>query len=241
MAVLQSVEKIRKRLGYDDIEVVNDGIEAALESATIAIEDAIRTDLLRATVQDIFFIVQSRTYVARSAATRGGYYAGQPRGFATGVTSTTELKLTRGFVDSGETIEVFISDSVRNALGTGDGTRFDLKDPDDYTLLEADKGVLRIQDYEAGNSYVYVTYTAGWLTDGGSPNKIVVPDGQKWLEEAAALKTTLILNGNPVVRKEEMDEAQLKTVQAQLDNILISRSRYAPGSWKPSQTTVTLV
>ena len=62
-----------------------------------------------------------------------------------------------------------------------------------------------------------------------------------WLREAAALKTTLLLNGNPVVRAEPLDDAQITTVQGQLDNILISRSRYAPGAAKPIQASPTLV
>lgn len=243
MTVLQTVKKIRVRLGYEDIEVVNDAIEVALESASVQVEDAIRTSLARATVVDLFYVIQSKYYEGRYPTRRGTSSAVSIRTpfLQTGDGTTTELKLTRGFVDSGETITVYAANSLRNVNGTGEGTRFDLKDPDDFTLLEEEKGVMRVQDYDLSGLYVQVGYTAGFATDGGTPEMYELATNQEWLREVAALKATILLDGNPVVRNEPMDERALKALQDQLDSLFISRSRYAPGAWKPHQTAETLV
>lgn len=242
MAVLKKVAQMRKRLGYDDIATINDAIEEALESATVVTEDAIRTNLARATVDDIFFVVRGQEFNIR-ATTR---FSNRTRPFGIqGLTPSgavaTELKLNRGFVDSGETIQVEAANTLRNVLGTGDGQLTDLKSPDDFTLLEADKGVMRIHEFLLTNCYVRVRYTAGFATDGGCPEKLVVGAGNEWVEELGALFTTLLLNGNPVVRRDPMDEMQVKTIRSQIDKIILNNPRYAPGAWKPDQSTVTLV
>jgi hypothetical protein len=224
MPTLQTVEAMRKRLGYDDIEVVNNAIETALQSATIACEDAVRTDLARATVKDRFFVIQ-------------------PKDFRSGAIQTS-LKLSRGFVDSGQTVSVVASTTMRNLLDSASSDRRNLVSPDDFTLLEAEKGILRVNEFDLTNCYVEVSYTAGFGTDGGCPEMYQTTGSSTlpaWLAEVAALKATLLLNGNPVVRRESLDETERETIQKQLDNILITQSRYAPGSWKVQQSAVTLV
>ncbi len=237
MAIIQTVRSVRDRLGYGNTDLVNNAIEAALGSAAVALENSIRTGLARATVDDIFFVIN--TFDFGSTQTRR-ISAATPRVFLPVGVMSAELLLTRGFVDSGQTITVTVANSMRNLLGTGEGQSFNILSPKDYTLLNDQKGLMGIYEYDISQTYVRVQYTAGFVTDGGCPEVYVTTALENWLVEASALKTTLLLNGNPAVRREALDEEEIKTIKAQLDNILTSKSRYAPASWKPERGVVTL-
>lgn len=239
MSVLQTVAKIRARLGYDNTDLVNNAIEEALKSATLTTEDTIRTQFARATCADLFFVIQSRDFGVRTAVPRR-YSHTVPQPLYPNAGRETQLYLSRGFVDSGQTIECYAAATARDAVDAA-STRQNLVSPIDYTILEDKKGILRIHEYGLYNAYVYVTYTAGFETDGGDPPMYVVGDENEWLKEVAALKTTLLLNGNPVVRSSPLDEMEVKTIRGQLDQMLTSRARYVPGAWKSIQSTVTLV
>ena len=66
MALLQSVEALRTRLGLSDIDDVNSALEGALEMATESLQASIRTDLSRVTVVDTFFVKNNLFYTTIS-------------------------------------------------------------------------------------------------------------------------------------------------------------------------------
>lgn len=242
MALLQSVESLRIRLGLSDIDDVNSALEGALEMATASLQASIRTDLVRATVVDTFFVKNSLEFPApfhgrrwRADASSGGSAR------VSGASSLT-LKLSRGFIDSAVDItafaapeEVYLTDSSR---------RQDLEDVGSKNRLTVsyEKGVARIQDYSFQSDYVQISYTAGLNTDGSTPD--VYTGVPVWLRETALIKAQILINSNPVyaIQRGERDgltRTEIISLQATISTILLSKSRYSPMARKPIFSVVT--
>lgn len=231
MALLQTVEEMRRRMGFADEEEINRAVEAALETASIVVPSMSRFEVTRATVVDLFFVRNSYEFgfsQPRQISPRG-------RWTATSATQTV-LRLSRPLVVTSPTHTVEVAGTE---IGLDTSSVKDLRSPDEFTILDADNGVLRINDFGLGNAYVRVSYTSGLLTDDGDPALFSgVPD---WLTQAVSMSAQLGLNANPVVRATPLAPDERESIKTQMDSLILDNSRYIPMSWKPINTAVTLV
>lgn len=135
---LASPKKVLERMGATGSTTGQASASAvsALEAATIILENQIGTTFTRETKEDFFSPVESR-YTEFST---------KPR-----------LYLSKGYVDSAQTFQVYMSSVAMQA--TTDGS---LVDPSDY-LVNYERGVvdMQINVYKGGRTLL-VTYTAGF-------------------------------------------------------------------------------
>ncbi len=211
MAILVQLEEMRKRLGFSDMEDVNNAIEQALHTSTAVVAGTVRTLFGRVEIEDTFFIKHSHSFGTSA--------------------SQIHLKLSQGFVDVGEPVAVVLAGS--QALLTDADSYTDLIDPDNYVTWDYERGVVRINDYDVEDQYVRVSYTAGFTDDGGDPPYWDDARVPSWLRQAASVATTLLVNSNPVFGREPRSELELQMLQKHLQVLLMKHIRYVPMAWSP--------
>ncbi len=235
VALLQNIENMRARMGYDDRPEVNRAIEAALETSSVSVPQSARVNVTRVTVIDTFFVKNSLEYgnvIHRRF--------NEPAALvSSGRATTTSLKLSRQLLDSVAAITVFAASSELGLDNTDARQDLQLVDGDDRTAFDFVRGYLRVNDYGLANCYVRATYTAGLLTDDGDP--AVFAGAPDWLVQAVSLDAQLMLNANPVVRAKELAEDERRSVQRRLDRLIVDNTTYLPMSWKPVHSVETLV
>lgn len=228
MPLLISVAELRDATGFGDIADVNKAIESAIGIATVTLASRLRCDFSRVTVVDEHFV---------QASLRAGF-AGP---------SKTAFKLGRGFVDSGETIEVFAASTAFKLDASG--TRVDLQAIQNgnstisVVRFNHDAGEMFINDYQLSNCYVRTTYTAGLTSDGGEPDVYEsVPD---WLKQACVMETERhmdTMNVFPrVTRRAEEERQDTENLERQLNDLLLGHARYMPMAHKVEISTETAV
>lgn len=238
MTLLRSLDDTRKRLGFDDKPHLNDAIQSEMEAAVEIISDRIRTHIDRRDVVDTFFVASSMTFPGiPSQRSRGRRRTGLGSGLAP---SIARLKLSQGFAASASTFTIWAAETEAK-LGA-EATRADLQDISgtDYVSVDWDKGTVQINDYSLQNAYIRVTYTAGFLTDTGSP--AVFADTPTWLVQAADLETKILVNSNPLFGRDRTNERggdkEQDRLEKRLDLMIRSHARYFPLThWKPTYST----
>lgn len=229
MSVLRSVADLRADLGYDDIKDVNESLESAIRTATESLASRLRDNFTRVTVVDEFYVEESlRTGRGRVSQ---------------------NFKLSRGNVDSAQTINVYASRSFQGANdNSASSTRVDLQDVsggdfDNFVRFNHERGEMIIADYQLGGSYVRVEYTAGFLTDGGNP--AVYQGIPQWLSELATLEVSRRLdqmNNFPrASRRTEEERQDTQNIEAQLGDIILGHARYMPMAMKPEISNETAI
>lgn len=225
MTLVVSVADLRDALAFDDIDDVNVAIEQAIEQAQQSVADTIRSSIARATVIDEFWVGSVNTYA--------------------GSNPQTELLLSQGFVDSGQTYTVYAAGSQTNLSSSSNRTDVRAQNGVDHVVLDAEEGLIRIVDWDLTRCYVRISYTAGFADNSGSP--AIYTGTPEWLKQAVRLKAQLILDANPVLPRptERFGEGGASTgatvIGKTLSTITLNHSRYVPGSWKPYRTTPTPV
>jgi len=227
MSVLRSVADLRGDLGYDDIKDINTSLASAIRTATESLASRLRDKFTRVTVVDEFYCEES----LRSGRGR----------------VVQHFKLSRGNVDSGETINVFIANGAQK-VNDPTGTRIDLQDTgggdnDNFTRFNYEKGELIVSDYQLGGQYVRVEYTAGFTDDGGNP--AVYQNTPQWLQELATLEVSRRLdqmNNFPrASRRTEEERQDTQNIEAQLGDIILGHARYMPLAIKPEISAETAI
>lgn len=232
MAVLlQSVEELRSKLAYgvgnDDVD---EAIKSALEKATTTLEGSLRTPFAAGTATD--------TFMARKLSFG-----------ATGLQTVAKLKLSRGFVDTAQTITARAAATLAGLDDVDEYT--DLRDNDgvDHLIVEDDeKGKIMIVDYSflgIARGYVRISYTCGFSNDQADPPLYTgIP---AWLETMAEIQAELHTMTNPVMNpgldtasnKTIGEPARVKELRSALEVMLQDHCCYAPGyakAWKRSFT-----
>ncbi len=240
MALLQSVEALRTRLALSDADDINSALEGALEMATVSIQASVRTDLSRATVVDTYFVKNSREFPPTGTVRRNNTDDGRLiRSYGA---NSMSFKLSRGFVDSGQTITAYAA--PEEEMLAEEANRQDLKvvGTRDRLTIDFDKGVAWVQDYSFQNQYVEISYTAGLTTDGGTPE--IYESAPGWLTEATMIKAQILINSNPVyaIQRGERDgltRTEIQTLQQTIAEVILSKSRYSPMAKKPRYSVET--
>ena len=237
MAVLNSIPSLRRRLTLDDTDDINAAIEEALESTSDSLAAELRMPFQRNSIVDNFFVKESLDFGGTVSNRRSGTLGVLS---STSSSSTAVLKLSRGFVDSTETVTVYAS-STRSQLEVA-GSRTNLVTPDNYVSLDYEKGVLRISDYSLNNTYLRVEYVAGFTDDGGSPQMYI--GTPSWLQELGKLTATITLHSNPVIinpkiNRDERFDRLLTLTTRQIDRIMNAQARYYPMAWTHTDSTET--
>jgi hypothetical protein len=228
MTVLRSVADLRADLGYGDIKDVNESLESAIRTATESLASRLRDNFTRATVVDEFYVETS-------------LQSGRGR-------VVQFFKLSRGNIDSGETINVYVANSFQKVNdATASSTRTDLQDVngsgDNFVRIDHERGAMNVSDFSMGGLYVRVEYTAGFTTDGGSPE--VYAGIPQWLSELATLEVCRRLdqmNNFPrATRRTEEERQDTANIEAQLGDIILGHARYMPMAVKPEISTETAI
>ncbi len=235
MARFQTVAKLRDRLGYANRDDINGAIGGVLDDTVLALEGKLRTKFDRVTVVDEFMVL-SKNY-----------------GFNQ-LTRMVKLDLSRGFVDDGEAITVFLA-AARGSLDNT-GARVDLKDVDspqnpsgvDHTILEdAERGRMIITDFRMPHQYVRVTYTSGFTTEGGDPD--IYSGIPVWLQSLAQVQGELLAMTNPVlnpgvqseVTRTQFEAPRITELRRTMEDALHSHVCMGPGYSKPIKYAATAV
>ena len=237
MPLIRSVESTRDRLGFSVDNDRDAAFESHLETAVETISDRIRSEIDRVDVVDTFFV----RFSLRSPIGTGGRSrpaTSRNTGIAVAGSSTTTLLLSRGFVvDIGAGMTI-------HAAGTEDSLddsaiRSDLKSVSsiDHTMIEAERGVVRVQDFGLDGVYVRVSYRAGFLDDGASP--AVYTTTPAWLVRANDLETRILVNSDAVFGRDKVEKAEQDRLEMRLNNILYKHARYIPTAEKPIHSVAT--
>ncbi len=233
MAVFRTIAETRSRLGFDDKPHLNVAIEAEMEIAVETVQDRVRTHVSRVDVIDTFFVSKSMTFPGRPIRRRRAGSSSLIGIFSDRSTAATPLKLSRGFVDLGEPFTIFAA-STENGLDLA-SERVDLQSVEgtgtDHVQIDAERGVLRVNDYQLRNCYVRVTYKAGFLDDEGDPAVFIGPPD--WMIRAADIETRILTNSNPIFGRDNITEKEQNRLEGRLNSILRGHARYFPLThWK---------
>jgi hypothetical protein len=231
MALLVSVTTARTRLGLPDKKDINDKLSLTIEQASEVVADGIRDTLERADVVDIFYVKRSLEF-GNTIRRRGSVASTGLEG--SGQSSQTPLHLSRGFVDSISSVR-----AANTVVGLEDSALYtDLKSPTDYaSLVNLERGELRISDFTLSEAYVRVAYKAGFLTNSGNPALYLnVPN---WLKQATLFAVEQLANANPTLRVKEVTQEETDTLSKKVSIILNNRARYMPMAWEPLSITST--
>lgn len=239
MPLIRSVDSTRDRLGFGVDADRDAAIESHLDTAVETISDRIRSELTRVDVVDTFFV----RFTLRSPIGTGGRKrpaTSRNTGIAIAGSSTTQFLLSRGFVAASD-ITVFAAGTEDALDDTSLRTDLESVSSVDHTMVEHERGVLRVQDFGLDGVYVRVTYRAGFLDDGATPS--VFADTPEWLVRANDLETRILVNSDSVFGRDKVEKDEQDRLESRLSSILLKHARYIPTAEKPihSVETVSLV
>ena len=227
--LLGQIDDVRRRMFLPDIDGVRTAIRRTLEGTTEQLQSELRT------VFDEQDQRVDRFYIPDSDLT-GGRFA-------------ERFLLTQGLVD--QTVEVKVEVAPRVLLflpgNTGtdptdlrDTTETAVTDPDQCVQVQAERGVVIIQDFRLIRLYVQITYDAGIAPD---PNKDTlflqsgtrsVPD---FLKELAISWAMLELVSTPQIGIEETSTVgktvRPKVLERKIQGLLDDHVRFEPGANTP--------
>ena len=238
MPLIRSVESTRDRLGFSADADRDAAFESHLETAVETISDRIRSEITRVDVVDTFFV----RFTLRSPLGTGWRKrpaTSRSTGIAIAGSSTTTLLLSRGFVtDIGSGMTIFAA-GTEDALDDS-AVRSDLKSVAsiDHTMIEAERGVVKVQDFGLDGVYVRVSYRAGFLDDGATP--AVFTSTPAWLVRAGDLETRILVNSDSVFGRDKVEKAEQDRLESRLQNILTKHARYIPTAEKPIHSVETV-
>lgn len=139
--------------------------------------------------------------------------------FKMGATIRVPLLLKRGFV-SGVTTATCAS--LRADLVTG-------ADISSYLLLDSERGMVTVLDYDVSGMYVSITYNAGFAADDSNSEIYEQGSVPTWLKDAASLQALITIDtANPTLRREDKGGGDVDVMRSQLETLLTSRKRYLP-------------
>jgi len=229
--LLQSVANIRTGLGYETSTDVDAALTSALERATAELRGLLRSDFTRGVATDTFMV---RNITIGSGAQAVG-----------------KLKLSRGFVDEGETISMIASETLKG-LDTADSyvnlrANVDNENFDHMLMEDAERGRILIGDFSflgRQTNYVRVSYTCGYTTGG---NPAVYKSIPEWLVSLAEIKAELASFMNPSLNpgldvgasKVQGEPARVSELRRTFETILADHVCYGPGyakAWKRAFT-----
>lgn len=234
---LTTVEHVRDMLGVESYNDMDRAIGRYLDVVTYSLAEALRVRTFDRTEQTDYFRVD-RTHQERSPIpVRRNVGEGVWR--ETGSVSVlleTRLSLRNGFLASTTAADLpVVTAALRDSV---DGTNFDdvrswPVTGQDYVTAFAEEGLLVIQDVDLSGRYVKVgPYTTGFYEDSDGVAE-GVPD---WLKQLAAIDAVLMLNANPVIRRDDQPDGFEDAHRAMRRQIVERHVRYFPGAFKPIQT-----
>jgi len=212
MPKLVSVEVVRRRGGLQDIDEVNVRLSAALDAATLHLAGMLRTDFVRGTYQDQYWLdPQEKPYTD----------------------DFVRLLLTNGFVDGTQPFE------LRTAVQLAD---LALEDPvnSDYIKRHDERGTLLITGTDTirpplrpffleGQQFMQIDYTSGFTTVATEYGQLYI-GVPTWLVEAATLTgLTLVGASTTCIEIEGKD----KKLHINLLPLVESHIRYFPSALAP--------
>lgn len=184
---LLSVDAVRGRLAISDQSDYNAVILQSLRRTTSEVERLLYGSIARGTMTELF---------------RTTGWRGDP------LTPITRLRLSRLPVDTGTAYTAHVAGSVPSVEDAN--VRLDLRDWDsdsnDYTSIDAARGILSIHDLRLIPSIVRVTYVGGLSVTSG-----VYQSVPTWLEELALMlverdvRRSQIIYGDARMSKEETE------------------------------------
>ncbi len=228
---LATIDDVRRRMFLPDIDGVKTAIKRTLEGATTELEAELRTVFdLQTGLVDTFYVPDSDLSGSRFAE---------------------RFRLSRGLVDENTTalqveiahrrLQFLPGNTGEDPLDLRDTSEALVDDPDQYVMVNAERGVVTIQDFRLLRQYIQITYDAGIATD---PNKadLYLQTGTNsvpaWLKELAILTSMIELTSTPQTGIDETARAQLKStlrpaeLQRKKSGLLDDYTRYEPGSNK---------
>lgn len=200
--------KLRDATGFDDMPDINAAIDGALNAAEAMLAGQLGTDFDRVTLTDTFYVSEP--------------------GYTDGAHTTTEFKLSRGFVQDLLTVW---SAKGRAYLAMAN-TRIDLIGAFDLDVLKREKGVIVDTGSRYRADYVQVAYTAGFEEDPDVEGRYKLDQVPRWLQEAAKVQAQILLADQKIMEQAgiSLDKAMLAT---QLGGLIGKKLRYAPMSMLP--------
>lgn len=212
--LLIGIDEVMGRLSFSSTQDIREAVEGAIRAATASMVGTLRTELDAATArEDLFRVTES----------------GAREGF-----THHELILSRGFV-SDVTTANFLAVSAPHIRQLDDvSIRTDLRafafeTTEDTLSIDAERGLVSVDDVDLKGQIVRMTYNAGFSVDTDDEYEAT----PNWLVEAAYLAAAIALDANPIIRRDDEAEAQLNKLQRQLDVIVQSHVRYAPRALRP--------
>jgi hypothetical protein len=203
---LVAAADVTSSIGFDT-GVQSDVFDAAVEAATANLKAMLRTELDRAAVVDTFYILPTGS-------------------LPTGSVYRTRLALSRGFVTGAVTVGYAstLDDLSISPVALGGSA----------CLLDAEKGGIVITGPDLRNTFLTVSYMAGFDTDPGDADLYTgVPT---WLTDIARLAAIQYVDGSfPDIRfvKGEGAAASAKALMGQMAARLASKIRYFPSATHP--------
>ncbi len=170
MTKLADSTLVDTRGGLSDNTDVHLSINTALESASLYAESVIDTTFSREIITDLYWV-----------SSVGVPFDGE----------FIFLKLSKAFVDGGQTVTVEHNTSFIS-FDTGKGTLLTTQ-----FIVDYDKGILKILGASLDNTYVKVTYTAGFNVDAIITDLYLQTEVPAWLRDVAVVYS-LVLMGQSV-------------------------------------------
>ncbi len=202
---LQQVSTLRTALGADDITDINEALKFTLDSASLALEQEIRSPFAKVTDRDDRFFQDATVY-----------FSDQPR---------NHFLLKQGFLTGAPSV----------VIATKWEDLDPAESPEDITsecVVELEKGVVHNYTRDLTNYYVSITYTAGFDPDGSDPDQYDLAQVPKWLQNAAGLWARISLQNHPFFSEAESD-TDAKALKGQLVSMILNKVRYVPVARTP--------
>lgn len=235
MPRLAAVEAARLRGFLPDVDHVRGGLAMALAAATEALESELRTEFAFSSRVDTFYLRDSRL--------RGGRFH-------------VELRLRAGLVDESENalvvevaplaVQFTAENPGPDPVSLRDTSESVVDSADQYVSVDAEQGIVLVQDYRLLNTYVQVSYDAGLETvdgDDGLYKQSGARSAPTWLQELATLYALREVEQTPHVGTPARDggsrnastRARVRDEQLarRISTLLDEHARYFPGAERP--------
>lgn len=230
---LVTINEVRQRMFLPDIDGIRTAIGETLEGTTEQLESELRTKFTLTTgLIDLF-------YVADANLDGGRFHR--------------RFLLKRGLVDEGtNALKIEVAPKRIEFLpgSTSGSVPLDLRDvaasavvddADQFVIVEAERGIVTVQDFRLLRQHVQITYDAGIAPDPNISDQFLqtgtnsVPD---FLKELALAWTMLELTTSPQVGIEQKELTTGKAVrpaflERKIERLLTDHIRYQPDAIKP--------
>lgn len=238
LPLLATVDEVRARLTFGPgLEDVERAIEGALQASTTILRSRIRTKFDYVSGKQDLFQVRAthvEAYPAPSVLLLESRPLFNPHTglFPSSPLYTVELLTNQGFILNASAVSVEAATLIQNF--NDPNLVWDLRnfeDGADHVSVDPEKGVVFIHQLNLEGLFVRVTYDAGFTVN--SENVYEIPDEYLWLKEMAILHSEIMLDANPVIRREDGAAAQVEVLNRQLLMMYDEHVRYKPSAVKP--------